>query len=147
MCRHDGKFFNELLCRLVTSPIFLCCYHLIARKIAELVDFNCGIRPFYTACCFGELSRGSVLCLLNASVRKAISKCHDSIFYAKIDDHGLCWGDMGQILAQWRHRMASNRLIHMAIELAHKVGAFFSVNNFLSCINVDERQSYGRLNI
>jgi hypothetical protein len=57
----------------------------MARKIAELFSLNHGIQPFYTACCFRELSRGSVLCLLNA-FETAISQHHNSIFYAKIDD-------------------------------------------------------------
>jgi hypothetical protein len=28
-------------------------------------------------------------------------------FYAKIDDHGVHWGNTGQILAQWWHPVAS----------------------------------------
>ena len=43
---------------------------LMARKIAELFGLNRGVRPFYAACCFDELSRGSVSCLLNASFEK-----------------------------------------------------------------------------
>ena len=87
---------------------------------------------------------------------------HNSIFYAKMDDHGVRWGDMGQILAQWQHPVgsyealdvlhwamhsASYCLVRMAIKIARKVGAFLSVVNFLSCINVDKRPSYGQLNI
>jgi len=160
--KQETTFFYDLLCRLVTSPVFVRCQHLIARKIAELFGFNHGIQPFYEACCFDGLSRGSVLCLLNASFGKAISQRHNSILYAKIDDHGVRWGDTGRILAQWRHPIASRvalvlpywamhsasyRLIGMAIELARKVGTFFSVVDFLSCINIDKRPSYGRLNI
>ena len=66
------------------------------------------------------------------------------------------------MLAQWRHPVASNEaldvlhwvmhsasycLVRMAIEMARKVGAFFSVVDFLSCINVDKRPSYSQLNI
>ena len=40
------------------------------RKLAELFDFNRGVRPFYAVCRFDELSRGSLLCLLNASFKK-----------------------------------------------------------------------------
>jgi hypothetical protein len=62
------------------------------------------------------------------------------IFYAEIDDHGVRWGDTGQILAQWRRPVASwvaldlpywamrsapYRLIRMAIEMASKSAAFF----------------------
>jgi hypothetical protein len=63
------------------------------------------------------------------------------IFYAKINDHGICRGNMGQILARWRRPVASRvaldlpywamrsapyHLILMAIEIASKVGAFYS---------------------
>ena len=69
------------------------------------------------------------------------------IFYAKIDDHGVRRGDTGQIIAQWRHPVASMvaldlpywamrsapyHLICMAIEMAHKAGAFHSVVNSMS---------------
>jgi hypothetical protein len=33
-------------------------------------------------------------------------------------------------------RLASYRLIRMAIEMANKVGAFFSVVDYLSCITI-----------
>jgi len=76
-----------------------------SRKMAELIDFNRGVQPFFAACCFDELSRGSVLCLLNASFRKAISQRHNLIFYAKIDDHGIHWVIWGEYLpnggARW----------------------------------------------
>jgi hypothetical protein len=66
-------------------------------------------------------------------------------FYAEIDDHDVCQGNMGQILAQWRRMMASKvaldllswaiclalyRLIRMAIEMASKVGAFVCCRHF-----------------
>jgi hypothetical protein len=35
----------------------------------------------------------------------------------------------------------------MAIEMASKIGAFFSVVNFMSCINVAKRQWYCQLKI
>jgi hypothetical protein len=112
----------------------------MARKISELFGLNCDIQPFYAACCFDELSRGSVLCLLNASFKTAVSQCRNSIFRAKINDHDVCRGNMGQIIAQWQHLMASRvaldllswamcsalyRLIRMAIEMACKAGPFF----------------------
>ena len=65
---------------------------------------------------------------------------------------------MGRILAQWRHpvaskvaldmlhwamRLSSHRRIVIAIELARKGGAFFSVLDFLSCITVAKRPCYG----
>jgi hypothetical protein len=73
------------------------------------------------------------------------------IFYAKIDDHGVRWGGMGQILSRWRRPVASRvaldlpywamhsapyRLIRMAIEMASESAAFFSVVDYLSCITV-----------
>jgi hypothetical protein len=79
----------------------------MARKIAELFGLNRGVRPFYAACRFDVLSRGSVSCLLNASFKTAVSQLHNSIFYAEIDDHDICRGDTGQILAQWWRLMAS----------------------------------------
>jgi len=75
----------------------------------------------------------------------------NSIFYAKIDDHGIRQGDMGKIFARLGHQVASrvaldlpywamhsvpHHLIRMAIEMARKAGACFSVVYFLSCITV-----------
>ncbi len=111
----------------------------MARKIAVLFGLNCGVRLYYAACCFHELSRGSVLRLLNASFKTAVSQCHNSIFYAEIDDHGIHRGDTGQILAQWQNMVASRvaldlpywamrsklyRLIRMVIEMTSEGGAF-----------------------
>ena len=67
---HEHQLFDNLLWWLVTLTIFVHCQRLIAKKLAEFFSFHCGIRPFYTACCFDELSRGFVSCLLNASFRK-----------------------------------------------------------------------------
>ena len=50
-------------------------------------------------------------------------------------------------MLHWAMHSASYCLVRMAIELAREVGVFFSVVDFLSCINVDKRPSYGRLNI
>jgi len=104
---HDRQLINELLCSLVTSTIFVCCWRLIARKLAVLFGFNRGVRPFYAARCFDDVSRGSVSCLLNASFETRYPQRHNSIFYAQIDDHGVRWGDTGRILAQWRRPVAS----------------------------------------
>ncbi len=124
----------------------------MARKIAELLGLNRGVRPFYAACCFHVLSRGSVLCLLNASFKTAVSQRHNSIFYIGIDDHDVRRGDTGQILAQWRCLMASRvaldldlllwamhsalyRLIRMAIEISREVGAFVRCCRFFCLTN------------
>jgi hypothetical protein len=112
----------------------------MARKIAELFSFNRGNQPFEAACCFGELSRGFVLCLLNASFKTAISQCHNSFFYAKIDEHGIRRGNTRQILAQWQRPVASKvaldllywamhsasyRLIGMAVKMTSEGGVLF----------------------
>ena len=80
---------------------------MIARKLGELFGFNRGISPFYAACHFNELSRGSVSYLLNASFEKRVPQHHNSIFYAEIDDHGVRRDNTGQILARSRHSVAS----------------------------------------
>jgi len=81
-------------------------------------------------------------------------------FYAKIDDHGVCWGDTGQIIARWWRPVASRvalglpywtmrlalyRLIRMAIKMARKAGACFSVVDFMSYITIAKRPCYGPL--
>jgi hypothetical protein len=76
----DRPLFNELRARVVSPRIFVRYQRLMARKIAVLFGLNRGVRPFYTACCFDELSRGSVSCLLNASFKTAVSQCHNLIF-------------------------------------------------------------------
>jgi hypothetical protein len=83
-------------------------------------------------------------------------------FYAKIDDHGVRWGNTGQILAQlwrlvasrvaldltyWAMRLALFRLTRMAFEMARKAGACFSFVNFMSCITIAKQPCYGPLNI
>ncbi len=135
----DRPLNNELHVRVVSPWTVVRYQRLMARKIAEIFGLNHGVRPFYAACCFDELSRGSVSCLLNASFKTAVSQCLNSIFWAKIDDHDVRRGDTGQILTQWRRLMASRvaldlllwamrsvlyRLIRMAIKMASKVGAF-----------------------
>ncbi len=135
---------------------------MIARKLALLFGFNRGIRPFYAACCFDDVSRGSVSCLLNASFEMRYPQRHNSIFYAEIDDHGVRWGDTGRILARWQRSVASRvaldlpywamrsalyRLTHMAFEMAREAGACFSVVDFMPCITVAKRPCYGPLKI
>ena len=136
---------------------------LIARKVAELFGFNCGFQLFYTACCFNELSRGSVWCLSNASFKTAVSQLPQLNFYAKIDDHGIHRSDTGQILAQWRHLVASRvaldlphwvmrsalyRLIHMAVEMTSEGGVLFCHRQlFVMHITVAKRPCYGQLKI
>ncbi len=151
---HDRQPFSELRAHIVSLWIFVRYQRLMARKIAELFGLNRGVQPFYAACCFDELSRGSVSCLLNASFKTAVSQCHNSIFWAKIDDHDVRRGDTGQILAQWRRLKASRvvldlllwvmrsalyRLICMAIEMASEMasemGAFDRCHRFFCLTN------------
>jgi hypothetical protein len=125
----------------------------MARKIAVLFGLNRGVRPFYSACCFDVLSRGSVSCVLNTSFKTAGSQRHKSFFYANIDDHGVRRGDTGQIFAQWWCVMASRvaldllswviclalyRLICMAIEMASEVGAFVRCCHFF-CLTIHSK--------
>jgi hypothetical protein len=56
---------------------------LIARKIAVLFSIYRVVPPFYAACCFDELSRGSVLCLLNASFEKRFYNATTRVFTPK----------------------------------------------------------------
>jgi hypothetical protein len=57
---------------------------LIARKITELFSFNCGVQPFYAACCQDELSRRFVSCLLNASFGKQLHNATSQFFTPKL---------------------------------------------------------------
>ena len=77
---HDRQLIYELRARVVSLRICVRYQRLMARKIAELFGLNRGVRPFYAARCFDELSRGSFSCLLNASFKTAVSQRHNSIF-------------------------------------------------------------------
>ena len=83
-------------------------------------------------------------------------------FCAEIDDHGVRRGNTGRILARsrrpvasrvaldlpyWAMRSAPYRLTPMVIKMASEVGPFFSVVDFMSCINVAKRPCYGLLKI
>ncbi len=103
---HDRPPFNKLQWWLVTLAIFVHCKRLIARKIAEIFSSNIVVQPFLEPCCFDELSRGSVLCLLTAGFRKQFHNA-TTWFYAKIDDHGVCWDNMGQMFVLWWCTVAS----------------------------------------
>jgi hypothetical protein len=87
---------------------------------------------------------------LNVSFKKRFPQCHNSIFYAEIDDHGICRDDTGQILTcsqrpvasrvaldlpHWAMRSALYRLTRMAIEMASKVGAFVHCCRFFCLTN------------
>jgi hypothetical protein len=50
-------------------------------------------------------------------------------------------------LLYWAMRSAPYHLICMAIEMASEVGAFFSVVDLMSCINVAKQPWYGQLKI
>jgi len=112
---------------------------LLARKLALLFGFNPGVRPFYAACHFDELSRGSVSCLLSASFEKQFHNA-TTRFLRQNDDHGVRWGDTGRKIFQWQRPVASRvaldlpqwamrsalyPLILMAIKMASELAAFF----------------------
>jgi len=82
---------------------------------------------------------------LNASFEKGFPQHHNSIFYAKIEDHGVRWGDTGQIMAQsqrsvaswvaldlpyWAMRSALYCLTRMTYKMARKAGACFFCRRF-----------------
>ncbi len=50
----DRSLFNKLHWSFITSLISVRCYHLIARKIAELLSLNWGAQLFYAACGFDK---------------------------------------------------------------------------------------------
>ena len=56
---------------------------MIARKLAVLFGFNRSVQPFYAACRFDELSRGSVSCHLNASFEKQFHNITTRFFTPK----------------------------------------------------------------
>ena len=100
--------------------------------------------------------------LLHQRVAHQLRPSAPHVLEAKIDDHGIRRGNTGQILARWRRPVASRvaldlqywamrsapyHLIHMAIEMACKVCARFSVIDFMACINVVKQPCYGRLKV
>jgi hypothetical protein len=73
------------------------------------------------------------------------------IYYTKINDHGIRWGNTGRIIAgllrplasrvaldlpHWAMRSAPYHLTRMAIEMASEAAAFFSIVDYLSFITV-----------
>ena len=105
---HDRPLFDKLLWCLVSSPIFVHCQHLIARKIAELFNSNSAMSQFNEDCGINDVSRGSVLCIFAASFGGAVSTTTTLVVCANTDDPGGCQGDTVQMVARWRHPVASN---------------------------------------
>ena len=155
---HGGPLFNKLHWWLVTSTIFIRCHCVMVRKIAELFGFNCGIRPFYTACCFDELSRGSVLCLLNTSCGTAILQCHNLVVYAKnlwpwhlpsqcsantcpmVASRAL---SVAMDLVHWAVCTSLHRRIAMAIKTACKGGVLLTLSILSSFATTAKGQCFG----
>ena len=92
------------------------------------------------------LNRWSDWGLLSAGFKRQCFTRHNSIIYAKINDHGGRPGDRVQILPRWwcpvvssvtldvRHRRMStllHRRTHMVIEMASEVGASFHIIKFI----------------
>jgi hypothetical protein len=110
---------------------------IVARKLALLFGFNHGVRPFYAACRFDELSRGSGSCLSNASFKKRFHNATTQFFTP--ESMAMASAEAIQVasrvaldLLYWAMRSAPYHLIRMAIEMARKAGAFFSVVNQMS---------------
>jgi hypothetical protein len=95
---------------------------------------------------------------LNASFGKQFPQCHNSFFYAEIDDNAIRRGNTRQIFTQFWHPVASRvaldltywamrltlyHLICMVIEMVHEAGPFYSVGDFMSCVTVAKQQCYG----
>ena len=101
--------FDKLLwCLVGSSPIFVRCQCLIARKIAELFSSNRGMSQFYEACGINDVrSRGSVLCLFAASSGGAVFTA-TTLFVAKTNDPGGRQGNTVRIITRWRRPVASN---------------------------------------
>ena len=93
--------------------IFVRCERLIARKLAVLLGFNRGVRPFHAACHFDELSRGFVLCLFTLASETILQRHHNAFFYTEIDDHGVHQGNTGRIIARWRRPVAYKVALNM----------------------------------
>ena len=144
---HDRLLFDKLLRCLVSSPIFVRCQRLIARKIAELFSSNRAMSQFYEACGIDDVSRGSVSCLFAAIFEGAIFTVTTFVVCAETDDPGCRPGDTVQIVTRWWHPVASN-VLHRAmcsilqqwiakdIETASIVGAFVCNRRFVVMHNL-----------
>ncbi len=116
--------------------IFVHCYCLIARKIAEIFSYNCDIRPLHMQL-FALMSWvEGLFCAFWMLALESNFTMPQHDFYAKI---GISRGDMGQILAQWQYPVASriawdflywgicsalHQRIVMASEMASEGGVF-----------------------
>ena len=83
-----------------------------------LCGFNCGVPPFYTACPFDDLSRGSVSCLLNASFEKQLHNATTRCFAPKLMTMASARAIRGKYLpdARWWHPVASR----VALDLPYR---------------------------
>ena len=148
---HDRPLLDKLLWCLVSSPIFVCCQRLIARKIAELFSFNRVVSQSHEACGINDVSRGSVLCRFAVSSRGAVFTTTTLFVCAKTADPGDRWGNMVQIFIRWRRRVASNvaqdvlhrstcsvlqRWIAKTIEMTSEGGAFVCHRRFVVVHNL-----------
>jgi hypothetical protein len=64
---HERQLLIELLVRVVSPRINICCWRLIARKIATDSSFLAVNRNFNEACISNDVSRVSLSCLFCAS--------------------------------------------------------------------------------
>jgi hypothetical protein len=80
----------------------------MAQNVGKLFLPNRGMSPFYAACCFDVLRRGSVLCLFATSLGRVVFTTITCCLCAKFNDPGGHQGNTVQIVAWWRHQVASN---------------------------------------
>jgi hypothetical protein len=90
---HDRPLFDKLLRCLLSSPIFVRCQRLIAKKLDEFFSSNRAISQFYKACGINDVSRGSILCLFAASFGGANFTATTLVVCAQTDDPGGRRGD------------------------------------------------------
>jgi hypothetical protein len=105
-----------------------------------LFSFYRGVQPFYTARCFDELSRESILCLFTLASKSDFTPPQLVFFTdSEIEDQGVHQGDTGRIITRWRRPVASkvaldmldwemclapHQCIAMAVKMAHGGGTF-----------------------
>ena len=100
MDRHDCPFVGKLLWCLVSSPMFVHCQQLIARKTSKLFSSHRAVSQLHKACGIDDVtSRGSVVFLFAASFGGAVFTATTLFVCAETDGPGSRWGDTVQIVA------------------------------------------------
>jgi hypothetical protein len=115
------------------------------RPLSPTFAISCRDSLFPTVNCLCRSHRWLVVAFSPAHPAAYQLKHQAENVFMFSDDHGVRWGDTGRIIAQWRRPMASRvaldlpylamrlapyHLIRMAIEMASKAAAFFSVVDY-----------------